>query len=262
MALSISVFTVVSALTVIAAAVLIAVQTVLSLGASYVIAAYALIAVSFITLLASNAKIKVAAKLFELTDTAYMRAVSYLCAAGFAADTVAYLVKIYECVSDKTHSVAAIPLFSLSMVFSLLSAFEFMLVAMSFGDDKYNFKRFSLIAFTPLLWAAVKISGLLLGYVNVAKPSDFFFFFVVAACLLFFYRFAYEAFKDAQASRLTLYFADVMTMCGALYFVSRVSLVIADTKNFFDYENLFAVIVLFIALFSFTLKIRIVKYGK
>ena len=262
MALSISVFTIVSALTVIAAAVLIAVQTVFSLGAGYVTAAYALIAVSLITLAASNARIKVTAKLFELTDTAYMRAVSYICAAGFVADTVAYIVKIYECVSGKAHSVAAIPLFSLSMVFSLLSAFEFVLVAMSFGDDKYNFKRFSLIAFTPLLWAAVKISGLLLGYVDASKPSDLLKAAVTAACLLFFYRFAYEAFKDTQASRITLYFSDVMTMFGALYFVSRVSLVVADTKSFFDYDNLFAAIVLFIALFSFSLKIRIVKYGQ
>lgn len=245
---------------IIAAAVLVVLQSALSLGAGCVIAAYLLIAASFVTLAAADYNISVNAKAFELENSLYMRVVAYLCALGFVIDTVSYLLKIYDCISGKSHTIAAIPLFSMSTVFALLAAFEMVLVAMSFGDSKYNFKRFALIAFTPLLWAVVKVSDMLLGYVNITKPADLLKAVVVAASLLFFYRFAYEVFKDGIASRFTLYFADLLTASGALYFVSRMALVITDSKALFEYDSLFAVVVLLIAVFSFTLKIRIIKY--
>ena len=260
MALTVSLFILISALMIIAASVLIVLQIILSLGSGCLIAAYALIAASFVTLAVSDHKTNVSSKAFELYESVYMRIVAYLCAVGFGIDTVAYLLNIYDCISGKAHTIAAIPLFSLSTVFALLSAFEMVLVAMSFSGSKYNFKRFLLIAFTPLLWAAVKISYMLLGYVDVSNPADLLKAIVVAAELLFFYRFAYEVYKDGIASRLTLYFADVLTMCGVLYFVSRAALLIADSKSFFDYDNVFAVVVLFTSVFSFTLKFRIVKY--
>ena len=256
MVLSISLFALISALLVIAAAVLVVLQSVLALGAGAVIAIYALLAASCVAMGVADFKANVASQAFRLSDALYMRVVSYLCAAGFVVDTVVYILRIYDCLSGKSDSAAAIPLFALSALFALLSALVMILVAISFGSSKYNFKRLTLMAFSPLIWAVLQVSNMMLGYVNASSPADF----LKAAAVAFFYRFAYEVAKDGTASRLTLFFADLLSVCGILYFVSRVALVIADGKNLFDYDNVFAVVILLIAVFSITLKVRIVKY--
>ncbi|MBQ9518084.1 MAG: hypothetical protein IJR60_08415 [Eubacterium sp.] len=260
MVLSISLFALISALLVIAAAVLVVLQSVLALGAGAVIAIYALLAASCVAMGVADFKANVASQAFRLSDALYMRVVSYLCAAGFVVDTVVYILRIYDCLSGKSDSAAAIPLFALSALFALLSALVMILVAISFGSSKYNFKRLTLMAFSPLIWAVLQVSNMMLGYVNASSPADFLKAAAVAAALAFFYRFAYEVAKDGTASRLTLFFADLLSVCGILYFVSRVALVIADGKNLFDYDNVFAVVILLIAVFSITLKVRIVKY--
>ena len=258
MALSVSVYMLLSALLIIAAAVLSVLSAVLN-SAAFGAVAVILSGVSAVLLALDSKRRKLPVHIFSMKASPVLRAASYFCAAGFVAETVSYALHIYDSYVNTSSAFVVIPLYAMTAVFALLSAFAAVLVGISFGDNKYNFTRFAIISFAPLFWAVLKVSNLLVGFVGLTGADSFFKLAVTVAAVSFFYRFSYETVKDESVSRLTLFSADAAAAFGFLYFVSRLSAALTEQKSLLSFDNLFALCVFTVAVFSMTLKINIIK---
>ena len=247
-----SVFWALSVLAFAGAAVLIAVQCAFSLSLGVSVAAYALILVSLIMLAVSSLGKKEFSNAFALSSKYKMNVLAYICAGGFVLETVSSALQLYDYFTLDRIIFGIAPVLIATAVFAVLSAFSMALVAMSFGNTRYNFRRLSAVTFAPLVWTVLRIVFVILGYTDIRGDSSQLLKIVVLICTIcFFYRFAYEAVTGENASQRTVFFSGALFIGGTLYFVSRLALTVSQQADVLSFDNLFSVTAACFALFAF-----------
>ena len=248
---AISIYSVLSLLALLASAVVLIVQSAFRLGIGAVLAVYILLFLSLGLLIAGSFRTKEYAGAFNFKNNYRLNVLAYICAAGFGVEMVSCLLQLYDYFTGEVIIFGRAPLLIITAVLSLVSEFTMALVAISFGDTKYDFRRIGFIAFVPLFWSMLRMGAMMTEAVNVANDvSSALKIIALIFVMCFYYRFSVEAIRDENASPQTAFVSGALFIVGVLFFISRLTLTALGDAEVLSYDNLLAVTVMTASLFS------------
>ena len=217
-----------SMITVVVAGVLVCVQTVLALGVGVNYSIFALLLLSLVLMILACHKREQRPPAFDLKSAGKLKLYAFAVAGGFVVEMVCDLLGIYALITGNTTAYGGAGLLGATAVCALLSAFVFVMAALSFGDAKYDFRRLSYAVFVPLFWSMLKMAQALTEYISVGRDllptlKLISYIFLMA----FFYCFAAESLRHEPAMKSTLFFSGAMFNAGVLYYAAYLSAVTA-----------------------------------
>jgi len=224
------------------------------------VAVFILLFASLLTLAVDSFRKRQSGRAFDFENAGGMKTVSYLCAAAFVAETVSNVLKLYGYYTSDIIIKGRAVLLVFIAVTSLLSAFLFVLVAKSYGNTNYEFTRIPALCFAPLVWSLVKTAQHLGDeLITTNDISSVIKTVLITTLMLFFYSFAAETKKVGTASAGTVFFSGAAFVTGALYFVSRLALCLAQRSEVVTFENAFSLTALIIGVFALIFRNNIIK---
>lgn len=188
---------------------------------------------------------------FKFEKTKRLDIVSYFACFGFFVDFVHQCVRIFLCVQNGDYK--SFTMFSpicLSCIFSLLSCFYFITIAMSFSDIGYDFRRLKLLHISPILWSLANLITALTEPMSLLKEvNSIIKYAAIISAVLYYYFFARETENEDKAKKPIVLFSRAFGYLALIFFVDRVMLILTGNAELLDKNSIFSASLLMISLF-------------
>ncbi len=234
-----------------AALVFLALYTLLRLSFGMFVATVLLYAASLLLFGRSTAKVQEYPPAFDGAAARYVQVCAFLCCGGFVLETANSLLSLFQYCSGDYVVAGRAPLLIISALSALLAAFSMAMAALTFGSQKYDFRRIPVMPFFPLVWALLRVICMLTGYAaDAGANASFFEVFALVFALAFFYRFAFESLRHEGAFPQTVFFAGALFLTGVMLFFGRLFALASRTASVSVSEMLFAASAMLMAVFA------------
>ena len=216
------------------------------------IATYILITISFLYNYIDVKKRGSFANAFIFDNSYRLDIFSYLTAFGFFVEFISNIGVLVKSIMS-SNAVAIMYLMPLLFcaIFALLSSFYFFAIGISYGTGNYDFRSFKLYHIVVLLWSISKLLTLLSQAISITQDlNGVLRHLSIMVSAFFFYYFIQEIDNDNGAMVNTVYTARMCAYCTGFYCLDRLILVIFGVVGINNSNTIFALVSLFICLFS------------
>lgn len=152
----------------------------------------------------------------------------------------------------------------ISGVFALLSCFYFLTFSLTMKNSNYDFRNFTLLHFSPVIWAIIKLFGIMLQIVDVKVNSEICCEFILLCVIICFLLSMISAVDrgDAPTTAFFVFSSVILAFMSCVVGVVRVALIIAEKGNNMNSVSFSAVTYIMLGIFSIHLLSDIYKRSK
>lgn len=152
----------------------------------------------------------------------------------------------------------------ISGLFALLSCFYFFVFSLTMKNSNYDFRNFTLLHFSPVVWAIVKLFGIMLQIVDIKVNSEIFCEFILLCVVICFLLSMISAVdrKDAPTTGFFVFSSSMLAFMSCVVGVVRVAVLIAKKGAIGDGVSFSALTYIMLGLFSVNLLMDIHKRSK
>lgn len=152
----------------------------------------------------------------------------------------------------------------ISGIFALLSCFYFTAFSLTVRGSNYDFRNFTLLHFAPVIWAIIKLFGIMLQIVDVNVNSETCCEFILLCVILSFLLNMISAIDrgDAPTTRLFVFSASMLAFMSCVVGAVRIALIIADKSANINDADFSAVTYVMLGIFAVNLLVDINKRSR
>lgn len=224
---------------------------------------YLLIFLGFVLSAVYSSLKKMTANVFELENgRSSIFLSSILLSISFFYDFIHQGYNCYSYISGVSYVEYAyiVPL-AITCLFALVSCFYFITFAMSAKNENYDFRNFTFLHFSPVIWAFSKLLTMMIRIVDIRVNIETFCEFILICVMLGFFLSLISAIdkQDSGAKKTFVFFSCMLTFMSSIVAVPRMIEIVLSSGDSIGQVSFSSVTYLMLGIFSLVLLVDLNK---